>query len=278
MGNGGRSRQLHRLRRVRDGVPCREQHPDRRPRAGGARARHALAARRALLGRRLSRRAAEVPAGDVPAVRRRAVRAGLPDLREPSHRRRAERAGLQPLHRHALLRQRLPVQRPLLRLLQPAVAQAAAPAAESGRLGPRGRRDGEVHVLRAANQRRDDRRQGREARAEGRRHQAGLRAVVLGAGAGVRRSERSRERGVAAVAIAARQQAARGPRHAARRSPISSGRRRYERSLRAQAQRRSAAAAAGDVVALLSARRLPRQHRAAWASAPGPTRCTTASA
>ena len=50
----------------------------------------------------------------------------------------------------ALLRQRLPVQRPLLRLLQPAVAQAAAPPAEPGRLGPRGRRDGEVHVLRPA--------------------------------------------------------------------------------------------------------------------------------
>ena len=102
--------------------------------------------------------AAEVPPGDVPAVRRGAVRAGLPDLREPSHRGRPERAGLQPLHRHALLRQRLPVQRPLLQLLQPAVGQAAAPAAEPGRLGPRSRRDGEVHVLRAAHQRREDRR------------------------------------------------------------------------------------------------------------------------
>ena len=35
MGNGGRSRPLHGLRGVRDGVPCREQHPDRRRRSGG---------------------------------------------------------------------------------------------------------------------------------------------------------------------------------------------------------------------------------------------------
>src|SRR5476651_207259 len=214
MGNGRRSRHVHRLRCVRDGVPRREQHPDRRSRAGGARARHALAARRALLGRRLSRRAPEVPARHVPAVRRRAVRAGVPDLREPSHRRGAERAGLQPLHRHALLRQRVPVQRPLLRAFQPAVAQAAPPPAESGRLGPRGRRHGEVPVLRAAQQPRVDLRESREARAEGRRHQAGLRAGVLGQGDGVRRPERSRKRGLAAVAVAARRQAARRSRHA----------------------------------------------------------------
>ncbi len=50
---------------------------------------------------------------------------------------------------------------------------------------------------------------------EGRRHQAGVRAVVPGAGAGLRRPGRSRERRVAPVGVAARQQAARGPRHAA---------------------------------------------------------------
>jgi Fe-S-cluster-containing dehydrogenase component len=44
----------------------------------------------------------------------------------------------------------------LLRVLQPAVAQAAAPPAQPGRLGPRSRRHGEVHVLRAAHQRRLD--------------------------------------------------------------------------------------------------------------------------
>ena len=61
MGNGRRSRSLHGLRGVRDGVPRREQHPDRRRRRGGARPRDALDSRRALLGRRVPGRAAEVP-------------------------------------------------------------------------------------------------------------------------------------------------------------------------------------------------------------------------
>ena len=126
MGNGGRSRPLHGLRGVRGGVPRGKQHPDRRRRPGRARPRHALDPRRALLGRRVSRREAEVPARAVPAVRRRAVRAGLPDVRELSHRRRPERAGLQPLHRHALLRQRVPLQRALLQFLQSGLGQAAA--------------------------------------------------------------------------------------------------------------------------------------------------------
>ena len=47
----------------------------------------------------------------------------------------------------------------------PGVAEAAAAAAQPGRLDPRSRRDGEVHVLRAAHQGREDRRQGREPRA-----------------------------------------------------------------------------------------------------------------
>ena len=56
-------------------------------------------------GRAISRIRAALSAGDVPAMRRRALRAGLPHVCQLSHRRRAERAGLQPLHRHALLRQ-----------------------------------------------------------------------------------------------------------------------------------------------------------------------------
>src|SRR5712691_9652888 len=142
-------------------------------------------------------------------MRRRAVRAGVPDLRQPSHRRRVERSGVQPLHRHALLRERVPVQRALLRLLQPAVAEAAPPAAEPGRLGPRGRRHGEVHLLRAADPRRGNRREGRKTRAEGRRGAARLRAVLRRARARVRRSQRPRERRLAPVAVAARRQAAR---------------------------------------------------------------------
>ena len=93
------------------------------PTVGAGRGRRAAArctgCASSATGRAISRSAREVPAGAVPAVRQRAVRGGVPDVCEPSDRRRAERAGLQPLHRHALLRQRLHVQRPLLQLLQP---------------------------------------------------------------------------------------------------------------------------------------------------------------
>ena len=112
----------------------------------------------------------------------------------------------------------------------PVVGQAAAPAAQSRRVGARSRRDGEVHVLRAAHQRaRRFSAKAENARAEGRRDQAGLRAVVPGEGAGVRRPQRSGERSLAAVAIAARQQAARGPRHAAE-GHLSAAAGRHERS------------------------------------------------
>src|ERR1051326_4023818 len=143
-------------------------------------------------------------------MRRGALRAGVPDLREPSHGRRAQRAGLQTLHRHALLRQRVSVQRPLLRLLQPPVAQAAASAVQSRRLDPRSRRHGEVHLLRAADQRGGDRRESRQARVEGRRPEAGVRPVVRGESARLRRSQRSGIRGVAALEVAARGEAPRG--------------------------------------------------------------------
>ena len=63
-----------------------------------------------------------------------------------------QRAGLQPLHRHAVLRQRVSVQRAVLRLLQPVLGQAAPAAAQSGCVAARSGRDGEVHVLRAAHQ------------------------------------------------------------------------------------------------------------------------------
>ena len=201
------------------------------PEQAGARAGDALDARRALLGGRLPGRAAEVPAGDVPAVRRGAVRAGVPDLRQPSHRGGAERAGLQPLHRHPLLRQRVPVQRPLLRLLQPAVAEAAAPAAEPRRVGPRSRRDGEVHLLRAADQRGADRSQGRQAR--GRRTARSSRPACSPApprrwSSAISTTRRARSRGSRAsrAAPSCSRISARCPT-----SPTSSARARHERRL-----------------------------------------------
>ena len=57
--------------------------------AGGHGPRQPLDPHRPLLRRRVSGHQGEVPAGAVPAVRRRAVRAGLPGLRDLSQRRRA---------------------------------------------------------------------------------------------------------------------------------------------------------------------------------------------
>ena len=97
-------------------------------------------------------RAAEddVPADDVPALQQRAVRAGLPGVRRVPYAGWSQRAGLQPLRRHALLREQLPVQGARLQLVHHGVAGAAQLAAEPGCHRPRKGRDGEVHVLRAA--------------------------------------------------------------------------------------------------------------------------------
>ena len=64
-------------------------------------------------------------ADDVPALRKRAVRNGLPGQRHRSQRGRPQRHGLQPLHRHAVLREQLPVQGAPLQFLrlQPAAGR-----------------------------------------------------------------------------------------------------------------------------------------------------------
>ena len=92
----------------------------------------------------------------VPALRQRALRAGLPGVRRVPHRRRPQRPGLQPLRRHPVLRQQLPVQGALLQLVQvhrAGLAGAAPPAAQPGRHGAGPRRDGEVHLLHPADPR-----------------------------------------------------------------------------------------------------------------------------
>jgi molybdopterin-containing oxidoreductase family iron-sulfur binding subunit len=69
---------------------------------------------------------------------------------------RPERHGLQPLHRHALLLQQLPVQgAPLQFSALPGLGDTAVQAhAQSGSHRAQPRRDGEVHLLRAAHQQR----------------------------------------------------------------------------------------------------------------------------
>ena len=92
-------------------------------------------------------------------------------------RRGPQRHGLQPLHRHAVLRQQLPVQGPAVQLprLEQGVArgpqQGPAPGVQPRGHRPHARRDGEVHVLRPADPERQDPRQGADPRrpAPGRR-------------------------------------------------------------------------------------------------------------
>ena len=103
-----------------------------------------------------------------------------------------ERAGLQPLRRHALLREQLPVHRAVLHVVHARVAEPAQRAAQSRRLDPHERHHGEVHVLRAAHPARAGHREGRNARRARRRDSAGVRAGVPGEGARLRRPERSR--------------------------------------------------------------------------------------
>ena len=66
-------------------------------------------------------------ADDVPALRERAVRNGLSGERDGAQRGRPQRDGLQPLHRHAVLREQLPVQGAALQFLR------LQPAARSGK-------------------------------------------------------------------------------------------------------------------------------------------------
>ena len=117
-------------------------------------------------------------AAAVPALRRGPVRAGLPGLRGGPQRAGAQRPDLQPLHRHAVLLEQLPVQGPAVRLVRPALAGAAAPATESRCHGPQPRRHGKVHVLHPANPLSRAPGQGGRAAAARRRDPAGLRAVV----------------------------------------------------------------------------------------------------
>jgi MoCo/4Fe-4S cofactor protein with predicted Tat translocation signal len=164
VGHGDRPERLHRLQRLRRRLPGGEQHPGRRQGAGAARPRDALAARRPLL--RGDRDNPETSSSRCRACTARTRRASWSARSaRPSTARRPERHGLQPLRRHALLLEQLPVQGAPLQLpptttgLEHAEPQADA---QSRRHGAQPRRDGEVHLLRAAHQRARDRR--REAR------------------------------------------------------------------------------------------------------------------
>ena len=181
------------------------------------RPRDALAAARPLLQRR-PREPGYLPSADaVSAVRVRAVRGRVPRRRDDAQRRRPERHGLQPLRRHAVLLEQLSVQGSSLQL--PAVfglghGQLQA-GAQSRRHRAQPRRDGEVHLLRAADQSRARDGQARGSTDPRRRSADGLPVGVSDRSHRVRQHQRSDQRGVEAQSQPAELPAARRAQHSA---------------------------------------------------------------
>ena len=136
MGHDGRSQCLHRLQRLRHCLPGGKQHSDRRQTAGHARPRDALDADRSLLRERESitiRIAAQWPENPEivhePMMCQHCENAPCetvcPVNATVHSEDGLERDGLQPLHRHAVLREQLPVQSAALQFLrlQPAAGR-----------------------------------------------------------------------------------------------------------------------------------------------------------
>ena len=138
-------------------------------------------------------------ADDVPALRVGAVRTGVPRRGDDAQQRRPQRNDVQPLRRHAVLLEQLPVQSAAIQLLrlQPPAAQESPTlqlAAESGCHGPQPRRDGEMHVLRAADQRRPHHRRERRPQNPRRRGRHRLPGRLPHGGNRVRQSQRCQQR------------------------------------------------------------------------------------
>ena len=173
VGNGHRPGRMHRVLGVRRGVPGGEQRSGRREGRSSARPGDALDPHRPLLQRLRDRPRYRLSAGDVPALRQRAVRDRLPGSGHRAQLRWHQPAGVQPVHRHAVLREQLPVQGPPLQLVQvreqsPVRLQHEQPArddgAQPGRGGALARSHGEVQPLHPAN---PGRQGGRRARGKG---------------------------------------------------------------------------------------------------------------
>ncbi len=140
------------------------------------------------------------PAGALHALREGALRGGLPGGGHRPQRRRPQRHGLQPLRRHAVLLEQLPLQGAALQLLPLPGLGHADPQddAQPRRHGAHPRGHGEVHLLRAAHQPGPHRRQERGPRDPRRRDPDRLPAGLPDPGDRLRRPQRSREPGVEA--------------------------------------------------------------------------------
>ena len=181
-----------------------------------------------------------LPADALPALRERAVRDRLPVRGDDAQRGRPEPAGVQPLRRHPLLREQLPLQGAPVQLLgvqqgagelvlpvaraahrQERGAQHAQPDADEEQPGgdrPEPRRDGEVLLLHPEGPRRDvggDAPGERERALPGRRRRARVHGIVPGRRHHLRRRERSRLAGRGACRRPARDEAPRRPRRQA---------------------------------------------------------------
>ena len=160
LGHGDRPERLHRLQRLRRS-PARRRTTSRssaRSRSRSGREMHWIRIDRYFEGDGSSDPSVHFQPVPVHALRERPVRGGLPGGGDGAQRRGPERHGLQPLRRHALLLEQLPVQGAALQL--PATTPTGTTPepcklhAQSGRHRAQPRRDGEVHLLRAAHQRR----------------------------------------------------------------------------------------------------------------------------
>ena len=110
---------LHRLQRVRGGLPGGEQHPGGGQGAGAATAARCTGCASTATSRATpSDPAVVIAAHALPALREGALRVRLPGERHRPQRRGPQRDGLQPLRRHALLLQQLPLQGAALQLLR----------------------------------------------------------------------------------------------------------------------------------------------------------------
>ena len=137
-----------------------------RSRSSASREMHWIADRPLLRGRRSTTPTIHFQPVALHALREGPLRARLPGRGDDPQRRGAQRDDLQPLRRHAVLLEQLPVQGPAVQLLPVLRRDDAQPeAAEQPRRdGPAARGDGEVHVLRPADQRGADRRRDRGSR------------------------------------------------------------------------------------------------------------------